>query len=104
MDLSQKTDIIQSKLRSLGINNVYFEPPQTIKIAYPCAIFHRGTISSRSADNRTYKKDDSYDLQWICREPDSEMVHTILEEFRMIRHIRHFTADGLHHDQFKLFY
>lgn len=104
MDLPQKTDNIQSKLRSLGIANVYFEPPQEIKMAFPCAVFHRGTISSRNANNRIYKMDDSYELQYICREPDPEMVHVILESFQMIRHIRHFTADGLHHDQFKLYY
>lgn len=103
MDLPQKTDLIQSKLRSLGIDNVYFEPPQTVKMAYPCAVFHRGTISSRSANNRVYKIDDSYELKYITREPDSEMVHKILRAFQMIRHIRHYTADGLHHDQFKLY-
>lgn len=104
MDLPQKTNAIQQRIKSCGVSNVYFEPPQDIRMKYPCVVFRRGVISSRSADNRVYKRDDAYDLVHICRDPDSKTVHAILDEFQMIRHVRHFTADGLHHDQFKLYY
>jgi hypothetical protein len=111
MDLSQKTDAIQQKLKDLNIPNVYFEPPQNTRLTYPCVVFKRGTNSSRSANNRIYKLDNSYDLTYICREPDDPMTNTILvgdsthePPFSMIRHIRHYVADGLHHDQYKLYF
>jgi hypothetical protein len=103
MDLPQKTNYIYNKCKEIGVDNVYFEPPEGTKIKYDCVVFHRGTISSRYADNGVYKFNDSYDLTHISRQPDSEMVHTILTSFKMIRHVRHFVADGLHHDQFKLY-
>lgn len=103
MDLPQKTDYIVTKLKSIGEKNVYFEPPSDHRISYPCTVFKRGTISTRYAGNGVYKFNDSYDLTHITREPDDEMIHTILMSFPMIRHIRHYVADGLHHDTFKLY-
>lgn len=103
MDLPQKTQYLMDKLSEIGVKNNYFEPPADMKILYPCTVTKRGTISSRYADNGVYKFDDSYDLTHISRKPDDEMVHTILMSFRMIRHVRHYVADGLHHDQFKLY-
>lgn len=111
MDLSQKTDIIQQRLKDLGIPNVYFEPPQNYKILYPCAVVRMGTISSRSADNRVYKLDNNYEIIYIRRQFDDQMVNAILvgdakhaPPFSMIRHIRHYTAEGLHHDLYKLYF
>ena len=109
MDLQQKTDYIQSKFKWLGIQHVYSEPPSS-GIEYPCVVFHRATISTRNANNNIYKLNDAYDVTHISRSPDDENVHRILvgdaehpQPFRMIRHIRHYTSDGLHHDQFKLY-
>lgn len=106
MDLQQKTNIMVEKFKRLGSQNVYFEPPKSAKINYPCTVFKRTTMSSRSADNRIYKKDDAYDVTLISRMPDDEMVHILLDnnEFNKVRHIRHYEMDGLHHDQFKIFY
>lgn len=110
MDLQQKTDYIQAKLKSLGERNVYFEPPADYRMLYPCSVFRRGTISTRNADNNIYKMNDAYDITHISRTPDDEMVHRILvgdeehpQPFKMIRHVRHFVSDGLHHDTFKLY-
>ena len=111
MDLSQKTDIIQSRVKGLGIKYVYFEPPQNIIMQFPCAVIRMGTISSRSANNRVYKLNNSYELIYIRRQFDDPMVNKILvgdsehePPFSMIRHIRHYTADGLHHDLYKLYF
>lgn len=110
MDLPQKTDYIVTKCKELGVKYVYFEPPTNTMISYPCIVFRRGTISTRYADCGVYKFNDSYDLTYISREPDDQMVHTILigdsthtAPFKMIRHIRHFVNDGMHHDMFKLY-
>lgn len=111
MDLQQKTDYIQSSLKELGIPYVYFEPPENVRLQYPCAVFKRGTNSSRNADNRVYKLDNSYDLTYISRVPDDQMSNIIMvgdathkPPFRKLRHIRHYVADGMHHDQYKLYY
>lgn len=111
MDLQQRVDKIVEKTIALGVSNVYFEPPEDLIMEYPCVRFKRGTISSRHADNRIYKIDDSFDYIYISRISDDKMAHTILvgdsehePPFRRIRHIRHYVADGLHHDHYKLYY
>lgn len=109
--LQNKTDEIQQKLKDLGIPNVYFEPPENQMLKFPCAIVHMGTISTRNANNAVYKLDNSYEIRYVRRQFDDEMVNTILKgdsthnrPFAMIRHIRHYTAEGLHYDLYKLYY
>lgn len=102
--LSDKVYYIQNHIKEKGVDNVYFEPPQNIKMFYPCVVFKRGVMSSRHAGNKTYKIDDAWDLTYIRFDPDDEIPHQMLEWFQMIRHTRTFVADGLHHDQFKLYY
>ena len=104
LTLTRKVELITEALKHIGISNVYFEPPQSIKLKYPCAVFKRGVISSRHAGNIIYKIDDSFDLTYIRLDPDDDMTHDILNIFRQIRHTRTFVADGLHHDQYKLYY
>lgn len=102
--LTTKYQEIISKAESFGVKNSYFEPPANIKMTYPCMVLKRGVMSSRHAGNRTYKVDDAWDITWIRLDPDDGMVHKFLDAYQMIRHARTYVADGLHHDQFKLYY
>ena len=111
MDLPQKTNQIQARFKWLGVSNVYFEPPKNLQLIYPCVIFKRGADSHRSCDNRIYKLDNAYDITYVSYEPDDQMANVILvgdlthePPFKMIRKIRHYVAEGLHHDQYKLYY
>lgn len=105
MDLPQKTDDIIAKCRTLrGVKHVYFEPPENLKMEYPCVRIARVNADVRRADNRAYTISDRYKIIYITREPDSQVVHDILELFEKIRLDNSSTADGLHHDYYTLFY
>ena len=89
---------------TLGIANVYFQPPSNMKIQYPCLVYKRVGWDETQADDQLYTAQPHYQLTWITKDPDSEMPLQLLKTFRMIRHASHFTSDYLYHDTFDLYF
>ena len=97
---------LQTELQDLlGSNHVYFQPPETIKMKYPCFVYERTGVDLTKADNINYKHDISYELMFITKDPDTnDFVRSILDHFRYCRYVRHFVSDGLNHEVFDLQY
>ena len=95
---------LQETLASiLGSNNVYFQPPETIKLKYPCIIYERSDIDQRYADNRTYIDRVRYSITLITNSPESDLIKRILE-LPYCSYDRYYASDSLNHDTFTLFY
>ncbi len=88
----------------LGSRNVYYQPPESVKMQYPCIVYHRDTTRKFNADNRRYLSKDAYEVTFICKDPDSDIPDKIEEELSMIRRQTRYTADGLYHDPFYLYF
>ena len=96
---------LQTELEELlGSRNVYFQPPESKKLEYPCIIYNRSGIDSKHADDRIYNAVVAYDVMVIDKDPDSNLVEAVLFHFPMINHTRHYTVDNLNHDVFYLYY
>lgn len=93
-------EILKNILES---NNVYFQPPESIKLSYPCIIYQRSDIEQKHADNRTYNTMVRYSLILIGRSSESDMVEKILK-LPYCSYDRFYTTDGLNHDAFTLYY
>lgn len=87
----------------LGSNHVYFQPPESIKMVYPCIRYERNPALSRYANNKPYTINDGYELILIDKNPDSEFYYKLLE-LPLCRHERHYVTDGLNHDVFYIYY
>ena len=87
----------------LGSRNVYFQPPETVKMKYPAIVYNRETIYNRYADDKTYYNHKQYRLTLIGADPDSKTIDDILA-LPMCRYIRFYTADNLNHDQFNIYW
>jgi len=87
----------------LGSDNVYFQPPPTQEINYPCIIYKLDKMPTRYANNRVYKKVKAYQVTVIDRNPDSVIPDQILE-IPKSRFDRFYTADKLNHFVFNLFF
>jgi len=87
----------------LGSNNVYFQPPETIRLQYPCIIYERSDIHKKYADNRAYMSMVRYSVTLITRSPESNLVKAILE-LPYCSYDRYYAADTLNHDVFTLYY
>jgi hypothetical protein len=87
----------------LGSPNVYFQPPPTIKMVYPCIVYNRDFMHIDYADNKTYSRMKRYQIMVIDPDPDSAIPDKILD-LPLCRYERFFTADNLNHDVYELFF
>lgn len=87
----------------LGLNNVYFQPPPTINMIYPCIVYSRDFAETDFAGNKPYKHCKRYQVTVIDRDPDSDIPSKIAE-LPMCIFDRFYTADNLNHDVYKLFF
>lgn len=87
----------------LGSDNVYYQPPESIKMRYPCILYNHVDQSIEHADDLPYKIDSVYMVTYISRDPDSE-VPSEIEKLRSCRFDRHYVADNLHHYVYKVRY
>ena len=95
---------LQNLLESiLGSRNVYYQPPESIKIKYPAIIYSRNNIDNNFADDIVYMQNHTYQIIVIDSNPDSEIVNKI-SKLPMCRYNRHYTSDNLNHDVFILNY
>lgn len=101
--------VLRDVLSDLGYNLdtgeacVYFQPPESIKMRYPCIVYERNSGSNRFADNAPYISVWGYTVTVIDKNPDSKIPEKIAE-LPMCRIGRHFVADNLNHDVFELYY
>lgn len=87
----------------LGSGNVYFQPPATLQISYPCIVYKRDYASTDYAGNRPYRNDKRYQVTVIDPDPDSDIPDKVAA-LPTSAFNRFFTADNLNHDVFNVFF
>jgi len=88
----------------LGSRNVYFQPPLSVQLKYPCIIYKRKTGDTKFANNMPYIFDKAYEVMIIDKNPDSNLIDKFAMTFPKSRFDRHFTTDNLNHDVFVIYY
>ena len=95
---------LQSRFEEiLGSKNVYFQPPESIKLKYPCIIYFLGDIYTRNADDQHYTMQKMYNVTVISRDPDNTIAESLLQ-YPKTRFDRRYVADNLYHDILTLYY
>lgn len=95
---------LQSMLEELlDSRNVYYQPPESIKMSYPAIKYSKQTIRSTHANNRKYSMNDCYQLVVISRLPDNPVIKKLLE-LPYCSYDRHYIADNLNHDVLTIYY
>lgn len=90
-------DLIKSR-------NVYFQPPASVQMIYPCIKYSISGVDVKSANNRNYKSIKRYEIIVIDEDPDSTLPDLILSHFSTCRFDRMYTADNLNHSVLSLYY
>lgn len=83
--------------------NVYFQPPTSIQMSYPCIVYSRDGSDAKRADNELYKLTKRYQVTVIDRDPDSS-IPDVVEELPLCSFNRFFAADSLNHYVYTLFF
>ena len=81
--------------------NVYYQPPETIKLTYPCIIYNKSKKYAIHADNDKYLRYTSYDVMVISKDPDDPLVESVWD-LNHCKHDRCYVSDNLHHDAFTI--
>ena len=102
--MGSQLDLNRELRNLLPSKYVYYQPPETLKLSYPCIVYQRDFIYTQKADNRNYRLTNRYQLTVIDREEDNPVIYDILNHFQMSEYDRHFVSEGLHHDVITLYY
>lgn len=95
---------LQSLLEELlGSRNVYYQPPESIKMQYDAIRYSKSTITSRYANNNKYSMKDCYELIVISKRPDNPVIKKLLA-LPYCSYDRPYVADNLYHDVLTIYY
>lgn len=95
---------LQSLLEKvIGNRNVYFQPPNNLRMHYPAIRYSLSNVSNRHADNTPYTQYNEYELTIIDYDPDSPIVKAV-SSLPFCRFDRSYKADNLNHTIFKLYF
>lgn len=96
---------LQTKLEDIMQNkHVYFQPPASVKLIYPCVIYTIGDGDTKHANDSIYQYVNSYSLMFIYKQPNIDIIENVLKEFQMCKFDRTYCSDNLYHYVFTIYY
>mgnify|MGYP001443613522 CR=1 FL=1 len=87
----------------LGSRNVYFQPPESVKMKYPAIVYGLDNIENSFADDVVYSSKKKYLVTVIDDDPDSLIVDKVAA-LPTCRFNRNFQSDNLNHNVFILYF
>ena len=88
----------------LGSKNVYFQPPESVRMKYPAIRYNLTPGETRYADNGVYNHQRRYEVTVIEKNPDIPWDERMLNAFEYCSFERMYAAENLNHWQFSLYY
>jgi len=101
--MGQRLDLQAIFVGLLGSSHVYFQPPPSISLSYPCIIYKRRDEKTAHAGNLPYNRRKQYEVTVVDQNPDSLIAEKIAD-LPLCVYDRRYAADGLNHDVYKLFF
>lgn len=101
--MDRRLELHEILVSILGSRNVYFQPPPSIRMKYPCIVYELDDIHTMNADNSKYADKRRYKITVIDSDPDSEFIDKLLE-LQYCSFDRFYASDNLNHFVFTLYY
>lgn len=83
--------------------NVYYRPPENLKMKYPAIVYSKSKIYTNNADDIKYLNKDQYNIIVIDAMPDNDVINKILE-LPYSSYDRNYIANNLNHDSLILYF
>lgn len=101
--LKQNRRELQKKLEDLlGSKNVYFQPPENIKLKFPCIIYELSSIERDFADNIPFVGALRYSVMYVSRSGTDEAF----DKLSMMPYSwfeRQYVTSNLYHQVFRIY-
>lgn len=95
---------LQTTLETLlGSRNVYYQPPESLKMKYPAIRYSKSRPDVKHANNIKYINKECYEIIVIDILPDNNVIKDILS-LPYSSYDRHYTSDNLNHDVITLYF
>lgn len=102
--MASRLELHEELCKLLGTRNVYFQPPESVKMSYDAIRYELSGKDLDRANNRIYRRTNEYFGVVITRDPDTTIPDAILEHFEMCSFGRPYPSDNLNHYPFTLYY
>lgn len=100
---NRRLELHQKLCEFLESNHVYFQPPETVRLSYPCIIYNLDNFDVKRANNKLYLGKDRYAVTIISKDPDFPNVRELLK-WELCSFNRFFTSDNLNHWTYEIYY
>lgn len=87
----------QELIDLLGSPDVYYNPPETIKMNFPCIVYSLDYYDQIHANNKKYIDWTTYKVIVVSKKPDHPAIRKLLDK-EMTRFSTQYTRDGYYHD------
>ena len=87
----------------LGSRNVYFQPPESVKINYPAIVYGLDDIKNTHADDIVYLSYNRYWVVLIDKNPDSSFIDMIAQ-LPTCKFDRHYYSENMNNWRFLLYF
>ena len=101
--MNRREELHEILCEALGSRNVYFQPPESIKMKYPAIVYSRDDIDNSFANDSVYMQSLAYSVTVIDSDPDSKIVDKV-SKLPRCQYDRHYKTDNLNHDIFTIYY
>lgn len=98
---SQELQAIFEEL--LESENVYYNPPASVRMKYDAIVFTRSSIKNVSANNSVYRQLYAYQVTTITYDPDAPIIDKISKLPRCTWN-RSYVNENLHHNVFTIYH
>lgn len=101
--MANRLDLQTTFEEMLGSRNVYYNPPEDLKMEYPAIRYSIKDITSTYANDKKYSRINCYEVVVIGKKRNKTLIHNILD-MPYCSYDRPYKADNLWHDVFTLYY
>lgn len=101
-----RRSLLHQTLKELFVHidpHVYYNPPESLRLTYPCIVYKLSDMPDGYADNIAYFEHRKYQLTVIDADPDSKLRDKVAK-LRWCRYTRDYVSDNLCHFVFELNY
>ena len=101
--MKNRLDLHEILCGILGSRNVYFQPPESVKMKYPAIVYSLNDIDNTFADDTVYTQTRAYQVIVIDEDPDT-LIAVEVSKLPTCKFTRSYETDNLNHFVFILYY
>lgn len=85
-------------------DNVYYQPPSTIKMRFPCIVYNKSDAKRLYSNDGMYSRKQQYQITVISPDPDSLTAEELETHFEYCKITNYLKVDNLHNTHLTIYY